>query len=79
VQGWTLKRPAPEPQLRKDKKVKGNVQKPNKARPAPNKSKIELPKLGQDNVLPALHKTLCKAQGINKKLPELIADCRKSG
>ena len=32
----------------------------------------------QDNVLPALHQTLCKAQGINKKRPELIADTGKA-
>jgi hypothetical protein len=65
--------------LSKDKKVKGNLQKLNKARPAPNQSPAKLLLLGQDNVLPALHKTLCKAQGINNKQPELIADCRKSG
>jgi hypothetical protein len=32
----------------------------------------------QDNVLPALLKTLCKAQGINKKRPELIAGTGKA-
>jgi hypothetical protein len=61
VQGWNSLLVRPEPQPNKDKKVEGNNQKPNKARPALNKSQIDLPLPGQDNVLPALHKTRCKA------------------
>jgi hypothetical protein len=43
-------------------------------RPAPNKSKIELLKLGQYNVQPALRQTQCKEQGKIGELLKLIAD-----
>jgi hypothetical protein len=58
--------------------VEGNKKKLSDVCPALNKSPVKLPPLVQDNVLPALHQTLCKAHGINKKLAELIADYRKS-
>jgi hypothetical protein len=51
--GWTFLMSSPGTAAQKSCDVEGNKKKLSKARPAPNKSRAELPLLGQDNVLPA--------------------------